>query len=125
MPPQALSLTFVYDEQDIPAPLNENERPHQPRSHVTTQPRTVQTTTRAPFLAWKGIIHRDVKPENILYISQPGGQYQFQLGDFGLCNRAVDAMTYAGSELYMAPKMFRKGGQTSKLDVWSLFVTML
>jgi serine/threonine protein kinase len=34
-------------------------------------------------------------------------------------------MTYAGSELYMAPEMFRKGGQTSKLDVWSLFVTML
>jgi serine/threonine protein kinase len=28
-------------------------------------------------IAWKGIIHRDVKPENILYISQLGGQYQF------------------------------------------------
>ena len=76
-------------------------------------------------IAWKGIIHRDVKPKNILYISQPGGQYQFQLGDFGLCNHAVDATTYAGSELYMAPEMFWKGGQTSKLDVWSLFVTML
>lgn len=76
-------------------------------------------------IAQKGIIHRDVKPENILYISQPGGQYQFQLGDFGLCNRAVDATTFAGSKLYMAPEMFRKGGQTSKLDVWSLFVTMM
>jgi serine/threonine protein kinase len=66
-------------------------------------------------IAWKGIIHRDVKPENILYILQPGGQYQFQLADFGLCNRAVNAITYAGSELYMAPKMFRKGGQTFKI----------
>jgi serine/threonine protein kinase len=66
-----------------------------------------------------------VKPENILYISQPGGQYQFQLGDFGLCNRAVDATTFAGSRTYMAPEMFRKGGQTPKLDVWSLFVKML
>jgi serine/threonine protein kinase len=76
-------------------------------------------------LAWKGIVHRDEKPENILYVSQPSGQYQFQLRDFGLCNRVVNAATFAGTRLYMAPKMFRKGGQTSKLDVWSLFVTML
>jgi serine/threonine protein kinase len=76
-------------------------------------------------IAWEGIIHRDLKPENILYISHPGGQYQFQLGDFGLCNRVVDATTFAGSRLYMAPEMFGKEAQTCKLDVWSLFVTML
>ena len=37
----------------------------------------------------------------------------------------MDAATFAGSRMYMAPEMFRRGGQTSKLDVWSLFVTML
>jgi serine/threonine protein kinase len=76
-------------------------------------------------IASRGILHRDVKPENILYISQPGGQYQFQLGDFGLCNRAVDAATSVGTPLYLAPEMFLEGDQTHKVDVWSLFVTML
>ncbi|KJZ69990.1 hypothetical protein HIM_10617 [Hirsutella minnesotensis 3608] len=50
-------------------------------------------------LAFEGIIHRDVKPENILYVWQSSG-YHFQLGDFG-------------------------GRQTHKVDVWSLYVTML
>lgn len=77
------------------------------------------------FLACNGIVHRDVEPANILYITLPSGQYQFQLGDFGLCNYAISAATSCGSPIYMAPEMFCKGGQTSKADVWSLFVTML
>ena len=81
-------------------------------------------------LAVNSIIHRDVKPENILYTSLPEGQFEFQLGDFGLCNRTIDARTYAGSPTYMAPELYQSrvhggGVQTPGMDVWSLFVTML
>ncbi len=76
------------------------------------------------YLAAAGVVHRDLKPENILYTSQ-NGSYCFQLGDFGLCNRIKSAVTFAGSEMYMAPEMFISQKQTHKMDVWSLFVTIL
>ena len=53
----------------------------------------------------------------------PFGQYQFLLGDFGLCNRAVNAMTR--HPIFMASEIRRKEVQTPKADVWSLFVTMV
>ncbi|KAI0415056.1 kinase-like domain-containing protein [Xylaria grammica] len=76
------------------------------------------------FLAVQNIIHRDIKPENILYETQ-GSRYCFQLGDFGLCNVASSARTYVGSPLYIAPEIAEGGAQTHKVDVWSLFVTIL
>lgn len=75
-------------------------------------------------LAVHGVVHRDVKPENILYTSLPDGQYQFQLGDFGLCNHSLAAVTTVGTPIYMAPEVYRREEQTHKMDIWSLFVTM-
>ncbi|OAX83523.1 STE/STE11 protein kinase [Emergomyces africanus] len=78
------------------------------------------------YLTFRGIVHRDVKPENILYTSLPENQYCFQLADFGACNSLVNASSYAGSPFYMAPEVLENKGiaQTSKVDVWSLFVTI-
>jgi serine/threonine protein kinase len=75
------------------------------------------------FLAVHGIIHRDLKPENILYVSR--GQYHFQLGDFGLSNTQANATTHAGTPVYMTPEFFSGGRQSSKADVWSLYITIL
>ena len=79
------------------------------------------------YLAYNGMIHRVVKPENILYTSLPHGGYTFQLTDFGLCNVVSDAHTYAGTPVYMAPEVLcnLRIKQTPKVDVWSLFVTII
>lgn len=76
------------------------------------------------YLATQDIIHRDVKPDNILY-SREGDTYAFRLGDFGLVNSTLNARTNAGTDYYKAPEVIYGGGQTHKLDVWSLFVTMM
>lgn len=78
------------------------------------------------YLDSKKIIHRDVKPENILYTPLPDGKYLYQLADFGLANVVAKAQTPAGSKVYMAPELTLNPGwpQTTKIDIWSLFVTL-
>lgn len=102
------------------------------------------------FLAEKQVAHRDVKPENILFISvpaqyrQPGSfssaaPYHFQLTDFGCSQRWSDSKWAAddgvGTPCFVAPERVwpRLGSpqppvsaeEFCKQDVWGLFVTLL
>ena len=67
----------------------------------------------------KGVIHRDVKPENIFR-----GPYGYLLGDFGIARHLElgggSAHTRAGAYPYMAPEVFAGKGYGSNVDTYSL-----
>lgn len=73
-----------------------------------------------------GVIHRDVKPSNIL-IDERGN---IKLCDFGISGRLVDSKAKtrsAGCAAYMAPERIdpKKPEYDIRADVWSLGITLV
>ena len=70
------------------------------------------------------IIHRDIKPGNIMYNPSP---YQVKVTDFGIARLVDDSKTSTGeilgSPLYMAPEQLKGKKVTRQADVFSLGVT--
>jgi len=73
----------------------------------------------------RGVLHRDVKPENCFFRSSGGGD--LLLGDFGIScsldNRSF-AKTCVGSPSYMSPEIVDTKPYSFSCDVWSLGVML-
>jgi formylglycine-generating enzyme required for sulfatase activity/tRNA A-37 threonylcarbamoyl transferase component Bud32 len=80
-----------------------------------------------------GVLHRDVKPQNILMRNLEGGGFQLKLCDFGLAVQRVEEMTRQGTTTtrlgtpgYAAPEQYTLSTreQDARVDVFGLGMTL-
>ena len=73
----------------------------------------------------RGLVHRDVKPANIMLTRGRDGSERAYLTDFGLTRppertNLTQAGQFIGTPDYMAPEQLQDGAITSRVDVYSL-----
>lgn len=70
----------------------------------------------------KGVIHRDIKLENILIDSVIDDIPQIKISDFGLSTIKENPCDRVGTTCYMAPEVIRGDKYSKEADLWSLGV---
>ncbi|KAG7268860.1 hypothetical protein CRUP_011309 [Coryphaenoides rupestris] len=77
------------------------------------------------YIHAKSIVHRDVKPENLLIECRADGSNRLKLGDFGLAMVVTEPIfTICGTPTYVAPEILSETGYGLSVDVWALGVIL-
>lgn len=71
-----------------------------------------------------GIIHKDLKPSNIILTRAPDGSRRAVITDFGLAGESVAEGELAGTPLYMAPELWQGVAASRASDLYALGVIL-
>lgn len=75
------------------------------------------------YLHRRGILHRDLKPDNVLVTQSTDGQYQAKLLDFGLASNldlASSSPSIVGTLAYLAPEILQQEPATQVADLYAV-----
>ncbi|XP_043275119.1 serine/threonine-protein kinase GG21441 isoform X2 [Venturia canescens] len=82
-------------------------------------------TSALAYLHSHQIVHRDVKPENLLVELEGSRVRCLKLGDFGLAQVVHETLyTVCGTPTYVAPEILAESGYGLKIDVWAAGVIL-
>jgi ABC-type transport system substrate-binding protein/serine/threonine protein kinase len=85
----------------------------------------IQVAEALEYSHSRGVIHRDVKPENIMVVREDGARVRVRIMDFGLARGATESRitktgTIAGTLSYMSPEQVAASGVDHRSDIYSL-----
>ncbi|KAK0394217.1 hypothetical protein QR680_000627 [Steinernema hermaphroditum] len=121
---ETLSRTYLVMEYAGGGELYDYINARGKMTETEAKPIFAQLVSAVSHMHQKGIVHRDIKAENVIF-AQPGW---VKLADFGFscqCNRSQTLSTFCGSPPYAAPELFQEqeySGQ--KVDIWALGVLL-
>jgi len=91
----------------------------------------IQVTRALLAAAERGLVHRDLKPGNIMLARGEGAELQVKVIDFGLAKAASAAgemeLTqggFVGTPAFASPEQFARGEIDARTDIYALGVTM-
>ncbi|KAL7427659.1 hypothetical protein ACHAXH_002292 [Discostella pseudostelligera] len=86
-----------------------------------------KVTSALVYMHSRNVIHRDMKPENLLLAHKPRSSHDIEVKiiDFGLSKILSDspiASSFLGTRGYLAPEMIQRRDYTKSVDAWALGV---
>lgn len=107
-------------DASYPSRSNESWKPFTEAAAATT----IRAVLRALAACHAhGVVHRDVKPANFLYMREPDGSRRAKLSDFGLAARIKERdgvlTERCGTYAYLSPEMARRRPYDFKVDAWA------
>jgi eukaryotic-like serine/threonine-protein kinase len=106
-------------------------RAHGPLDIATAAEYAIQTCEGLAEAHSRGIVHRDVKPENLFLVERSPGWRAVKILDFGISKYALSDVpnlatgVIMGSPCYMSPEQLRSTADVDhSADIWSLGATL-